>query len=135
MHQADASATRMAVSQQRKPHNSWRPREGKGDYVFCHNALGQHNVIVDPESLKINAIIDWEFGGFWPEWFERRFWERSGPSAALEGEDDDVERCREWLVSHCDEVIIGCRTYKTRRRRSRETKPYSRCPDDSALSL
>jgi hypothetical protein len=25
---------------------------------------GQHNVIVDPATLKIKAIIDWEFGGF-----------------------------------------------------------------------
>ncbi|KAK3939932.1 hypothetical protein QBC46DRAFT_436456 [Diplogelasinospora grovesii] len=89
-----------------KTDSCWRPRKEKGDYVFCHNDLGQHNVIVDPKTLKINAIIDWEFGGFWPEWFERRFWERPGPSAALEGEEDDVERCREWLMNHCDEVVI-----------------------------
>jgi hypothetical protein len=90
-----------------KPTTCWRPRSGvKGDFVFCHNDLGQHNVIVDPGTLKIKAIIDWEFGGFWPEWFERPYWERPGPSCALEGEEDDQERCREWLGSHCDEVEI-----------------------------
>lgn len=59
-----------------KPTTCWRPRpDVKGDFVFCHNDLGQHNVIVDPSTLKIKAIIDWEFGGFWPEWFEGRFWD------------------------------------------------------------
>lgn len=89
-----------------KMNSCWRPRAEKGDYVFCHNDLGQHNIIVDPDTLKIKAIIDWEFGGFWPAWFERPFWRRPGPSAILDGEDDDVQRCREWLMKHCDEVVI-----------------------------
>ncbi|KAJ4305949.1 hypothetical protein N0V88_000739, partial [Collariella sp. IMI 366227] len=44
----------------------WQPKDdiGKGGYVFCHNDLGQHNVIVDPKTLKISVIIDWEYGGF-----------------------------------------------------------------------
>jgi hypothetical protein len=88
-----------------KYHSAWRPRSGvKGDFVFCHNDLGQHNVLVDPKTLKITAIIDWEFGGFWPEWFERPFWARRGNSYALEGEEDDTERCREWLMVNCEEV-------------------------------
>ena len=95
-----------------KLNSCWRPREAEGngnrigDYVFCHNHLGQHNVLVDPESSRITAIIDWEFGGFWPAWFEHPFWERPGLSAALEGEEDDVERFREWLIDHCTEEVI-----------------------------
>lgn len=90
-----------------KPNVCWRPRQDvKGDFVFCHNDLGQHNVIVDPKTLKIKAIIDWEFGGFWPEFFERPFWLRAGPSLPLEGEDDDTERCREWLTRYCEEVAV-----------------------------
>ncbi|EXU99230.1 aminoglycoside 3'-phosphotransferase/choline kinase domain protein [Metarhizium robertsii] len=88
-----------------KVNSCWRPRE-KGEYVFCHNNLREHNVIVDPETLKIQAIINWEFGGFWPAWFERPFWKRRGPSMAVEGEEDNVERCRDWLMNHCDEVEI-----------------------------
>lgn len=90
-----------------KHHTCWRPRPEmveRGSYVFCHDDLGQHNVIVDPDTLKINAIIDWEYGGFWPEWFEQPYWERKGPSAPLGGEEDDRERCREWLLAHCVEV-------------------------------
>lgn len=92
-----------------KQNSCWRPRKqiiNKEAYVFCHNDLSQHNILVDPQTLKINAIIDWEFGGFWPEWFERPFWERLGPSAALDAEEDDVERCRQWLLDNCDEVVM-----------------------------
>jgi hypothetical protein len=61
------------------------------EYVFCHNDLSQHNVIVSHDSLRILAIIDWEYAGYWPEKFERRFYKRLGPSVALEGEEDDAE--------------------------------------------
>lgn len=95
-----------------KPNVCWRPRGNvRGDFVFCHNDLGQHNVIVDPKTLKINAIIDWEFGGFWPEWFEQPCWEEEddeGEYGAATTEDlrSYRDRCREWLVSHCDEVVV-----------------------------
>lgn len=28
------------------------------EYVFCHNDLSQHNIVVDPNTLKIRAILD-----------------------------------------------------------------------------
>jgi aminoglycoside phosphotransferase (APT) family kinase protein len=59
-------------------------QSSKEEYVFCHNDLAQHNVIVDPETLKIKAIIDWEYAGFYPEFFEGKFYLRPGPSDALE---------------------------------------------------
>ncbi|KFY19555.1 hypothetical protein V491_04370 [Pseudogymnoascus sp. VKM F-3775] len=74
--------------------------DGEEEFVFCHNDLGQHNVIVDPETLKIKAIIDWEFSGFFPSWFEAAFWENPGPANDVGDED----RLREWLVKWCDEV-------------------------------
>ncbi|KAE8342496.1 kinase-like domain-containing protein [Aspergillus arachidicola] len=43
------------------------------DYVFCHNDLSQQNVIVDPETLKIKAIIDWGYAGFFPAYFDCLF--------------------------------------------------------------
>lgn len=57
------------------------------EYVFYHNDLSQHNVVVDPVLLKISAILDWEYAGFFPTWFERRFFERIGPLVAKDGED------------------------------------------------
>lgn len=91
-----------------KVDNCWKLRAdvAKGDYVLCHNDLGQHNIIMDPTTLKIKSIIDWEFGGFWPEWFEMAFWERPGPSHAMQCEVDDTDRYREWFLEHCEEVVM-----------------------------
>jgi aminoglycoside phosphotransferase (APT) family kinase protein len=78
----------------------WNP--GKSDseeYVFCHNDISQYNVVVDPNTMKIKAILDWEYAGFYPEWFERRFFERLGPSVAMGREDDDAEKIVDFLQS------------------------------------
>jgi aminoglycoside phosphotransferase (APT) family kinase protein len=72
--------------------NEWPQKVSKttsGGYVFCHNDLSQHNIIVDSQTLKIRAIIDWEYAGFFPEEFEMPLYNRRGPSVALEGEYDD----------------------------------------------
>ena len=82
-------------------------REKGVQYVFCHGDLGQHNLIVNQGTQKIKVIIDWKFGGFYPEWFEKPYWERRGPSCALEGEEDDIERCRKWLWENCEEVVMA----------------------------
>ncbi|KAK4233506.1 hypothetical protein C8A03DRAFT_38777 [Achaetomium macrosporum] len=39
------------------------------DFVFCHCDLSQSNIIVDPATLKIEGIIDWEYAGYWPPFF------------------------------------------------------------------
>ncbi|POR32124.1 Uncharacterized protein TPAR_07663 [Tolypocladium paradoxum] len=59
------------------------------EYVFCHNDLSQQNIIVYPDTLKIRAIIDWEYAGFFPPRFEYPFYNRLGPSSAIDGEVDD----------------------------------------------
>ncbi|KAL7922692.1 kinase-like protein [Trichoderma austrokoningii] len=70
----------------------WRMRQRKQqDLVFCHNDLSMNNVIVDPDTLKINAIVDWEYAGFYPPEFEFPFYQRPGPSVALDGEVDDCD--------------------------------------------
>ncbi|KAJ5471992.1 hypothetical protein N7539_008561 [Penicillium diatomitis] len=68
------------------------------EYVFCHNDLSQQNIIVDPHSLKINAIIDWEYAGFFPKYFEFPFYKRLGPSIAVDGEQDDVPKLLQFLA-------------------------------------
>ena len=79
-------------------HWQLRPSE-KTEYVFCHNDLSQHNVIVDPNTLKIKAIIDWEYAGFYPAGFEWPFYTRVGPSSAVNGEHDDSHDLLEFLQS------------------------------------
>jgi len=76
----------------------WKFRESENEeFVFCHNDLNQYNVLVDPETLKITGIIDWEYSGFYPKEFEGKFYKRPGASAALEGEEDDVPQLLEVL--------------------------------------
>lgn len=80
--------------------DSWIQKLAKSpEYVFCHNDLSQYNIIVDPETLKITAIIDWEYAGFFPEYFETPFYKRLGPSGAIDGEPDDVPRLLHFLNS------------------------------------
>lgn len=78
--------------------DNWNLQSSETDeYVFCHNDLSQHNVIVEPDSLKIAAIIDWEYAGFYPAFFERRFFERIGPSVVADGEQDDSQTLVEFI--------------------------------------
>ncbi|KAK4141190.1 kinase-like domain-containing protein [Dichotomopilus funicola] len=85
--------------------DDWRLQVSDQDeFVFCHNDLSQQNVIVDPDMLKINAIIDWEYAGFYPEYFERPFYTRLGPSVAVGDEVDDSEKLLEFLRSRSEEA-------------------------------
>jgi serine/threonine protein kinase len=71
----------------------------RAEYVFCHNDCSQHNIIVNPDTLKIAAIVDWEYAGFYPEYFEFPFYRRKGPSVALGEEEDDTFKLLGFLHS------------------------------------
>lgn len=76
----------------------WHLRPSDYDeYVFCHNDLSQENIIVDPDTFKIKGIIDWEYAGFYPPRFEWPFYNRQGPSSAINGEVDDTLELLEFL--------------------------------------
>ncbi|KAI6855374.1 kinase-like protein [Hortaea werneckii] len=75
------------------------------EYVFCHNDLSQQNIIVDPQSLKIKAIIDWEYAGFFPESFDMRIFERLGPSVAMDWQEDDSSRLVDFLRAQSVPVV------------------------------
>ncbi|KAH8674417.1 kinase-like domain-containing protein [Tricladium varicosporioides] len=51
-------------------------------YVFCHRDLSGSNIIVDPVTCKITAILDWEFSGFYPKEHEIPYYEKPIPSGA-----------------------------------------------------
>ena len=46
-------------------------------FNFCHNDLGQHNILMNSLTLKVEAIIDWEFSGFYLPEFEAPLWMKS----------------------------------------------------------
>ncbi|KAF4614337.1 hypothetical protein G7Y89_g15400 [Cudoniella acicularis] len=51
-------------------------------YVFCHGDLSGSNVIVDPMTHKVVAILDWEYGGYYPKEHEIPYYEKPIPSGA-----------------------------------------------------
>lgn len=54
---------------------NWSPKYAKTEkYVFCHNDLGRHNIIIDCDTFDIAYIIDWEYAGFYPPGMEKKFW-------------------------------------------------------------
>jgi len=69
------------------------------EYVFCHNDLSQQNIILDPDTFKIKAIIDWEYAGFFPRYFEKEIFMRLGHSDIMKGEPDDRHKLLEFLES------------------------------------
>ncbi|KAI9842965.1 MAG: hypothetical protein M1837_006702 [Sclerophora amabilis] len=56
-----------------------------------------YRVTLKSSNDRITTIIDWEYAGFYPEFFERHFLERKAPSAALDGEEDETEKLIEFL--------------------------------------
>ncbi|EPQ53774.1 hypothetical protein GLOTRDRAFT_44816 [Gloeophyllum trabeum ATCC 11539] len=91
-----------------KPHASVQfERADTPEFVLCHNALSQHNVLVNEKTLKITGIIDWEYAGFYPPEFEGKFYKRPSPSAALEGEVDDVPMLLGLVDEVAEEIVPG----------------------------
>jgi hypothetical protein len=62
------------------------------ELVHNHGDFSTYNVIVDPVTLKVKAILNWEYAGFYPEQFEGKFFKRVGPLVALDGEENDEVR-------------------------------------------
>lgn len=40
-------------------------------YVFQHGDLAPHNIMIDPETLQVKALIDWEYAGYFLPGMER----------------------------------------------------------------
>ena len=45
-------------------------------FCFCHNDLAQHNILINEETLEVEAIIDWEHSGFYTPDFEIALWRK-----------------------------------------------------------
>ncbi|KAH6632146.1 kinase-like domain-containing protein [Chaetomium tenue] len=100
---------RVLCETERDDWSQLRPSD-HAEYVFCHNDCSQHNIIVNPTTLKIAAIVDWEYAGFYPEYFEFPFYLRKGPSVALGEEEDDTYAMLHFLNSQLSWEGQGQRT-------------------------
>jgi hypothetical protein len=57
--------------------DTWVPKQhvpGDDDYVFCHGDLSRSNIMIDPSTLEVAYIIDWEQAGYFPASLERPLW-------------------------------------------------------------
>ena len=78
------------ISQDERPR--WEARTStESRYVYCHNDLAGHNIMVDPATLTVNAIVDWEYSGFFPKEMEFPFWK--------------VDRNESYDEEHCNKMI------------------------------
>lgn len=77
-------------AQDKRP--SWEPRASTTSrYVYCHNDITFNNIMIDPATLTVNAVIDWEYSGFFPEEMEFPFW-KLGREASF-----DEEHCQKMI--------------------------------------
>lgn len=40
-------------------------------YIFQHGDLSAHNIMMDPVTFEVKALIDWEYAGFFPPGMQR----------------------------------------------------------------
>lgn len=66
-------------------------------HVFCHNDLSGHNIILNPETYEIVGIVDWEYAGFFPHWFERELWKKRYTEREEEEERTFVKSAEEFF--------------------------------------
>ena len=64
----------------------------KACYNFCHNDLSLQNVLIDPTSYEVLALIDWECSGFFPAEFEAPLWRNSGHENRDDAWDEGPQR-------------------------------------------
>ncbi|KAI9749710.1 MAG: Calcineurin subunit B [Chaenotheca gracillima] len=81
-------------------HHEWVSAPTAG-LVFCHNDLSQSNILVNPDDLKISGIIDWEFAGYYPSYFEAHFFRDPRPSGAQMRDLGDDLQLVDFLSQHC----------------------------------
>lgn len=95
----------------------WQPKTSNlARYVYCHNDLSQQNIVVDPKTLQVTSIIDWEHSGFFPTEFEKQFWKYRfhwlNTQEDQEAKDKDSDR----LIAMLDEPGKVMRDYVWQKR-------------------
>jgi len=78
------------------PQRQWCPRTSeKEEYRFTHNDLSQHNFLCNKKTGKVEVIIDWEFAGFYPSFFEAPLWR--APYYEIEDDPEELGKLLDFL--------------------------------------
>ncbi|WWC62619.1 uncharacterized protein I303_105216 [Kwoniella dejecticola CBS 10117] len=118
------------------------PEDPKKRYVLCHGDLGWQNVMVDPRTGDIKAIIDWEYAGFFPVEVEGVYWKRYGAASPRGSETMDTNEISALLfnlsANGCfpkDYRIISSKKQKTDPIVADESKNTTSPPQQSKIKL
>ena len=50
----------------------WEPLTlSSEEFIFIHGDLGPSNLLIDPETLAVKCVIDWEHSGYFPPQFQK----------------------------------------------------------------
>jgi len=54
----------------------WEPKKATSgqEFVFCHGDLSRSNILLDPHTLQVVWVVDWEQAGFYPAELEHPLW-------------------------------------------------------------
>ncbi|KAF6767343.1 Aminoglycoside phosphotransferase [Kalmanozyma brasiliensis GHG001] len=63
-------------------------------YPLCHGDLHQSNIIVDPETKKAKAVLDWEYCGYYPDECEPRRYKAGVKDVVCP--DGSIVKYRKW---------------------------------------
>ncbi|KND86170.1 hypothetical protein TOPH_09207 [Tolypocladium ophioglossoides CBS 100239] len=81
-----------------KGKTSWKTLSSDVDeYIFQHGDLAAHNLLMDPQTLQVKALIDWEYAGFFPPGMER--WPGTLDSATYRKRGDGLAQAIEDFLS------------------------------------
>lgn len=79
---------------------SWSPiRSPTAEFVFCHCDLGWNNIFIDNDYPRIRAILDWEYAGFWPAYFELPYFRDLRATGAQFIDAPEWTRMKEFFAS------------------------------------
>lgn len=89
-----------------KGYGPWKThRSEKAQYTFQHGDLAAHNILMNPQTLEVAALIDWEYAGFFPPvmeiWLDildKHAYRRRGDADAIVEflAEECLECCERW---------------------------------------
>lgn len=90
-----------------KGYGPWKTRRSeKAQYTFQHGDLAAHNILINPQTLEVAALVDWEYAGFfppgmelWPDTLDKQTYrDRGGGIGAIVEflAEECLECCERW---------------------------------------
>jgi len=91
----------------------------KHGYPLCHGDLSRDNVIVDPKTMEVKAIIDWEYCGYYPPEVDAPRYKEEWYSVVYpDGTAIDYDEYPARAIQRLDELSIGLKDWLKEKKRN-----------------